>query len=145
MNNLQLFRLNRTFIAIAVATGLLVNTSFASETAQPATQYTQQINQQYTQSLPFNDRPLLKAIRVSSLLIPLSARRPQNPASTSTISIARKNLLLPSSIPIATPITMAASKVSSAKRMLKQAKCRLLLQPGLWKKPSAKTCWPGIL
>ena len=56
MNNLQLFRLNRTFIAIAVATGLLVNTSFASETAQPATQYTQQINQQYTQSLPFNDR-----------------------------------------------------------------------------------------
>ena len=56
MNNLQLFRLNRTFIAIAVATGLLVNTSFASETAQPATQYTQQINQKYTQSLPFNDR-----------------------------------------------------------------------------------------
>ncbi|MEB8269750.1 alkyl/aryl-sulfatase [Klebsiella grimontii] len=56
MNNLQLFRLNRTFITIAVATGLLVNTSFASETAQPATQYTQQINQKYTQSLPFNDR-----------------------------------------------------------------------------------------
>lgn len=56
MNNSQLFRLNRTFIAIAAATGLLVNTSFANEKAQTATQYTQKINQQYTQSLPFSDR-----------------------------------------------------------------------------------------
>ncbi|WP_434660595.1 alkyl/aryl-sulfatase [Klebsiella sp. MISC125] len=56
MNNSKLFRLNRTFIAITVATGFFTHSSFANEAPKAATEYTQQINQQYTQSLPFSDR-----------------------------------------------------------------------------------------
>lgn len=56
MNNSRLFRLSRTFIAITAATGFLVNSAFAIEAPQPATKYTQQVNQKYIQSLPFSDR-----------------------------------------------------------------------------------------
>ncbi|MEZ2601091.1 alkyl/aryl-sulfatase [Kluyvera intermedia] len=56
MNNEKLFRLSRTFIAIAASTGFLVNTAFAMEAPKEATLYTQQINQQYVKSLPFSDR-----------------------------------------------------------------------------------------
>ncbi|EKA6604594.1 MBL fold metallo-hydrolase [Salmonella enterica] len=56
MNNETLFRLSRTFIAITAASGLLFHTAFAAESAKDATQYTQQINQQYIKNLPFSDR-----------------------------------------------------------------------------------------
>ncbi|WEJ88768.1 MAG: alkyl sulfatase dimerization domain-containing protein [Klebsiella huaxiensis] len=56
MNNSQLFRLNRTFIAITVASSFFVHSVYASEAPQAATEYTQQVNQKYLQSLPFNDR-----------------------------------------------------------------------------------------
>lgn len=56
MNNSRLFRLSKTFIAIAAATGLVLNSASAAESAKEASRYTQQINQQYTESLPFNDR-----------------------------------------------------------------------------------------
>lgn len=56
MNNSKLFRLNRVFIAIAAASGLLINNALAADTPKDATQYTQKINQQYAQSLPFSDR-----------------------------------------------------------------------------------------
>ncbi|EFP6234294.1 MBL fold metallo-hydrolase [Salmonella enterica] len=56
MNNERLFRLSRTFIAITTASGLFIHTAFAAESAKDATQYTQQINQQYIKNLPFSDR-----------------------------------------------------------------------------------------
>lgn len=56
MNNSRLFRLNRTFIAITVASSFFVHSVYASEAPQAATEYTQQVNQKYLQSLPFNDR-----------------------------------------------------------------------------------------
>lgn len=56
MNNIRLFRLSRTFIAIAAATSLLVNSAFAAESAKGATPSTQEINQRYIKSLPFSDR-----------------------------------------------------------------------------------------
>lgn len=56
MNNEKLFRLSRTFIAINTASGLFIHTAFAAESAKDATQYTQQINQQYIKNLPFSDR-----------------------------------------------------------------------------------------
>lgn len=56
MNNEKLFRLSRTFIAITAATGFFIHTAFAAESAKDATQYTQQINQQYVKDLPFSDR-----------------------------------------------------------------------------------------
>ncbi|EDT6885524.1 TPA: MBL fold metallo-hydrolase [Salmonella enterica subsp. houtenae] len=56
MNNDKLFRLSRTFIAIIAASGFFIHTAFAAESAKDATQYTQQINQQYIKNLPFSDR-----------------------------------------------------------------------------------------
>ncbi|EDA0833302.1 MBL fold metallo-hydrolase [Salmonella enterica] len=56
MNNEKLFRLSRTFIAITTASGLFIHTAFAAESAKDATQYTQQINQQYIKNLPFSNR-----------------------------------------------------------------------------------------
>ncbi|EJT2854376.1 MBL fold metallo-hydrolase [Salmonella enterica] len=56
MNNEKLFRLSRMFIAITTASGLFIHTAFAAESAKDATQYTQQINQQYIKNLPFSDR-----------------------------------------------------------------------------------------
>lgn len=56
MNNETLFRLSRTFISITAASGLLFHTAFAAKSAKDATQYTQQINQQYIKNLPFSDR-----------------------------------------------------------------------------------------
>ncbi|EAZ4759362.1 MBL fold metallo-hydrolase [Salmonella enterica] len=56
MNNEKLFRLSRTFIAITAASGFFIHTAFAAESAKDATQYTQQINQQYVKDLPFSDR-----------------------------------------------------------------------------------------
>lgn len=56
MNNIRLFRLSRTFIAIAAATSLLVNSAFAAESAKGATPSTQEMNQRYIKSLPFSDR-----------------------------------------------------------------------------------------
>ncbi|EMJ3208179.1 MBL fold metallo-hydrolase [Salmonella enterica] len=56
MNNEKLFRLSRTFIAITTASGLFIHTAFAAESAKDATQYTQQINQQYIKNLPLSDR-----------------------------------------------------------------------------------------
>lgn len=56
MNNTKLFRLSRMFIAVTAASGLLINTSLAAETQKDATSYTQEMNQQYANSLPFSDR-----------------------------------------------------------------------------------------
>ncbi|ELZ5454593.1 MBL fold metallo-hydrolase [Salmonella enterica] len=56
MNNEKLSRLSRMFIAITTASGLFIHTAFAAESAKDATQYTQQINQQYIKNLPFSDR-----------------------------------------------------------------------------------------
>ncbi|EIM8805296.1 MBL fold metallo-hydrolase, partial [Salmonella enterica] len=43
-------------MAITTASGLFIHTAFAAESAKDATQYTQQINQQYIKNLPFSDR-----------------------------------------------------------------------------------------
>lgn len=56
MNNTRLFRLNRMFIAIAAATCFITHPTFATDAPKAATSYTQNINQQYAKSLPFNDR-----------------------------------------------------------------------------------------
>lgn len=56
MNNSRLFRFSNVFIAVGVASGLLINNAFAAEMPKEATQYTQEINQQYAKSLPFSDR-----------------------------------------------------------------------------------------
>lgn len=52
MNKSQPFRLSRIFIALVATTGILVNPVFASESSQPASQYTKQQNQRYLTSLP---------------------------------------------------------------------------------------------
>lgn len=56
MNHSRLFRLSRIFIALAAATGLMLNSASAAESPKEASSYTQQVNQKYTESLPFNDR-----------------------------------------------------------------------------------------
>lgn len=56
MNNSRLFRLSRIIIALTAASGMMVNTANAKEEAKAATQYTQQVNQNYAKSLPFSDR-----------------------------------------------------------------------------------------
>ncbi|EMK0777110.1 MBL fold metallo-hydrolase [Escherichia coli] len=56
MNNSRLFRLSRIVIALTVASGMMVNTAYATDEAKAATQYTQQVNQNYAKSLPFSDR-----------------------------------------------------------------------------------------
>jgi alkyl sulfatase BDS1-like metallo-beta-lactamase superfamily hydrolase len=56
MNNSRLFRLSRIVIALTAASGMMVNTANAKEEAKAATQYTQQVNQNYAKSLPFSDR-----------------------------------------------------------------------------------------
>ncbi|EII7058832.1 hypothetical protein LHS55_001694, partial [Escherichia coli] len=56
MNNSRLFRLSRIVIALTAVSGMMVNTAYAKEEAKTATQYTQQVNQNYAKSLPFSDR-----------------------------------------------------------------------------------------
>ena len=56
MNNSRLFRLSRIVIALTAASSMMVNTANAKEEAKAATQYTQQVNQNYAKSLPFSDR-----------------------------------------------------------------------------------------
>ena len=56
MNNSRLFRLSRIVIALTAVSGMMVNTAYAKEEAKAATQYTQQVNQNYAKSLPFSDR-----------------------------------------------------------------------------------------
>ncbi len=56
MNNSRLFRLSGILIALTAASGMMVNTANAKEEAKAATQYTQQVNQNYAKSLPFSDR-----------------------------------------------------------------------------------------
>lgn len=56
MNNSRLFRFSNVFIAVGVASGLLINNAFAAEMPKEATQYTHEINQQYAKSLPFSNR-----------------------------------------------------------------------------------------
>ncbi|SPX12757.1 putative alkyl sulfatase [Escherichia coli] len=51
MNNSRLFRLSRIVIALTAASGMMVNTANAKEEAKAATQYTQQVNQNYAKSL----------------------------------------------------------------------------------------------
>ncbi len=60
MNNSRLFRFSNVFIAVGVASGLLINNAFAAETPKEATQYTQEINQQYAKSLPLATVRILK-------------------------------------------------------------------------------------
>ena len=45
MNNSRLFRLSRIVIALTAASGMMVNTAYATDEAKAATQYTQQVNQ----------------------------------------------------------------------------------------------------
>ncbi|EFC4354558.1 MBL fold metallo-hydrolase, partial [Escherichia coli] len=56
MNNSRLFRLSRIVIAFTAASGMMINTAYATNEAKAATQYTQQVNQNYAKSLPFSDR-----------------------------------------------------------------------------------------
>ncbi|HAY5529555.1 TPA: MBL fold metallo-hydrolase [Escherichia coli] len=56
MNNSRLFRLSKIVIAFTAASGMMVNTANATDEAKAATQYTQQVNQNYAKSLPFSDR-----------------------------------------------------------------------------------------
>ena len=49
MNNSRLFRLSRIVIALTAASGMMVNTATRRE-AKAATQYTQQVNQNYAKS-----------------------------------------------------------------------------------------------
>ena len=56
MNNSRLFRLSRIVIAFTAASGMMINTAYATYEAKAATQYTQQVNQNYAKSLPFSDR-----------------------------------------------------------------------------------------
>ncbi len=56
MNNSRLFRLSRIVIALTAASGMLINTAYAKDVAQDASQYTKEINQNYAKSLPFSDR-----------------------------------------------------------------------------------------
>ena len=56
MSGFRLFRLSRTFIAMSAATVFCMHSAFAAEAPQDATSFTKQINQQYINSLPFNDR-----------------------------------------------------------------------------------------
>ncbi|ASI18374.1 hypothetical protein CE141_22575 [Escherichia coli] len=56
MNNSRLFRLSRIVIALTAASGMMANTAYATDEAKAATQYTQQVNQNYAKSLPFSDR-----------------------------------------------------------------------------------------
>ena len=51
MNNSRLFRLSRIVIALTAASGMMVNTANAKEEAKAATQYTQQVNQNYVRIL----------------------------------------------------------------------------------------------
>ncbi len=43
MNNSRLFRLSRIIIALTAASGMMVNTAYATDEAKAATQYTQQV------------------------------------------------------------------------------------------------------
>ena len=63
MNNSRLFRLSRIVIALTAASGMMVNTANAKEEAKAATQYTQQVNQNYAKSLPFSDRQVDLSLR----------------------------------------------------------------------------------
>lgn len=56
MNNSRLFRLSRIVIAFTAASGMMINTAYATNEAKAATQYTQQVNQNYAKSLPFSNR-----------------------------------------------------------------------------------------
>ena len=56
MNNSRLLRLSRIVIAFTDASGMMINTAYATDEAKAATQYTQQVNQNYAKSLPFSDR-----------------------------------------------------------------------------------------
>ncbi|MEO3992092.1 alkyl/aryl-sulfatase [Pseudocitrobacter cyperus] len=50
------FKLTRMCLALTTVLGLMTNTVGAAETVKDATPYTKSVNQQYQQSLPFNDR-----------------------------------------------------------------------------------------
>ena len=56
MNNSRLFRLSRIVIAFTAASSMMINTAYATDEVKAATQYTQQVNQNYAKSLPFSDR-----------------------------------------------------------------------------------------
>ncbi|KAA1051623.1 alkyl/aryl-sulfatase [Pseudocitrobacter sp. 73] len=56
MNNSRFFRLSRIVLALTAASSMMVNIAYAKEEAKAASKYTQQINQNYIKSLPFNDR-----------------------------------------------------------------------------------------
>ncbi|MDU4000795.1 MAG: MBL fold metallo-hydrolase, partial [Escherichia coli] len=56
MNNSRLFRLSRIVIAFTAASSMMINTAYATDEVKAATQYTQQVNQNYAKSLPFGDR-----------------------------------------------------------------------------------------
>ncbi len=56
MNNSRLFRLIRIVIAFTAASSMMINTAYETDEAKAATQYTQQVNQNYAKSLPFSDR-----------------------------------------------------------------------------------------
>lgn len=64
MNNSRLFRLSRIVIAFTAASGMMINTAYATDEAKAATQYTQQVNQNYAKSLPFSDRRILTMLSV---------------------------------------------------------------------------------
>lgn len=116
MNNEKLFRLSRMFIAITTASGLFIHTAFAAESAKDATQYTQQINQQYIKTyrlaivriLPMRSVALLRRCQITAFLtIPMvspitalmiinliSTRQPRKP-STPACGASRNSMAFP--------------------------------------------------
>lgn len=50
------FRLTKTCLAISATLGLLISSAYAAEQPKEATSFTKSVNQQYQQTLPFNDR-----------------------------------------------------------------------------------------
>ncbi len=64
MNNSRLFRLSRIVIAFTAASSMMINTAYATDEVKAATQYTQQVNQNYAKSLPFSDRQILTMLSV---------------------------------------------------------------------------------
>ncbi len=71
MNNSRLSRLSRIVIALTAASGMMVNTAYAKDEAKAATQYTQQVNQNYAKSLPFSDRQDFRRCPALGFIAPL--------------------------------------------------------------------------
>ena len=107
MNNSRLFRLSRIVIALTAASGMMVNTAYATDEAKAATQYTQQINQNYAKSLPFSDRQDFDDAQRGFIAPLLDEGKQRDANGKEYYPPKRKNRLLLLFTPTATPTIMA--------------------------------------